>query len=56
MENEVYVSPCIQRVTVYLEQAIAGSIPITPVEPSNPNTFQENWIEEEIITGDIELL
>lgn len=54
MESIVYESPQIEKVCVSLEQSIAGSVPVTPVEGNK--SFEENWKEETIITGDIEIL
>lgn len=49
-----YESPQMEKVTLILEQAIAGSVPVTP----HPDTggFQEVWNEEIILTGDVEIL
>lgn len=52
MNEKKYESPKIEKVTVYLEHVIAGSIPVT-----TPDTgLQENWQEETIMTGDIEII
>lgn len=53
-KNELYEPPCIERVVVFLEHAIAGSWPVRPADPDN--AFMENWKEEVIITGDIEIM
>lgn len=54
MNNEIYEPPFMERVTIELEQSIAGSVPVRPADPNN--AFMENWREETIITGDIEIL
>ena len=51
MNNKFYESPCIERVVIFLEHAIAGS--------TNVNVgggFTESWEEERIDTGDIVLM
>ena len=48
---ELYEPPCIERVVVFLEHAIAGSTGVNV-----GGGFTESWEEERIDTGDIVLM
>ena len=54
MKEKTYEAPSIEKVTVYLEQVIAGSIPIRPEDSSN--NFTESWREETITTENAVIL
>lgn len=49
-----YESPLIEKISISLEQSIAGSVPVTSTDPNN--AFQESWTEDTIETEDIEFL
>lgn len=52
MNNEVYESPYISRVVVFLEHAIAGSIDVN----TGNGSFEESWDKIDIDQGEIELI
>ena len=51
---EFYEAPCIERVDVFLEHAIAGSTNVNV--GGGGGGFTESWEEERIDTGDIVLM
>lgn len=51
-KDEVYESPSLERVDVFLEHAIAGSTDVS----LGGNGFTDSWEEDNFETGDIELL